>query len=179
MCQIPLSPSVNLLNDQQRNTLLALGIAVGMISIPLTWFTAKAIQVEGRMQVFFMQTVESMLEQVDPDLEEVNQVEINAWEGQIEFPFKTPLWIIVCIAIGAGVLQLMRSSEMFEVPLTIVWLAALTACAWIGGTFLYVLSTKVAELGVGAFLGLASGCIPLLCLVVPPAKAEASPTHGA
>ncbi len=165
------------MNDQQRNTLLALGIAVGLISIPLTWFTAKAVQIEGRFQGL-AQTVESVLEEINPEIEEANKVHINGWEGQIGFPITTPLWVIICVAIGAGALQLMRSSEMFDVPLPIVWLAALAACAWIGGTFVYVLSTQVAELGVGAFLGLASGCIPLLCLVVPSKKEEASPMSG-
>lgn len=165
------------MNDQQRNTLLALGIALGLISIPLTWFTAKAVQVEGRWQVLF-QAVEAALEEVSPELEEANEVQVTGWEGRIDVPISTPLWVIVCIALGAGVLQLMRSSDMFDVPAPIVWLAALVACAWIGGTFIYVLKTQAAELGVGAFLGLASGVIPLLCLVVPKSKAENASTSG-
>lgn len=153
--------------DQYRNTLLALGIALGLVSIPLTWLVADAVRVEGLAEI----AVSAFETAVG---EEVNTVEVTGRDGTVNYPITAPLWLLVCIAVGAGVLQLMRGSEMFAVPLVIAWIVALAGCAWIAGTIIHVLRNDTAEVAAGAWLGLASSVIPVVCLLIPSPKREAT-----
>lgn len=152
--------------DQYRNTLLALGIALGLVSIPLTWFVAEAVQEDGFLR-FAVDALELAVG------EEVNTVEVTGRDGQVDYPVTAPLWVLVCIAIAAGVLQLMRNSELFAVPHVIAWIVSIAGCAWIAGTIVTVIRENTAEVAIGAWLGLASAVIPVMCLLIPTAESEA------
>ncbi len=150
------------MTQPQKNTALAFAIVAALISLPLTWMTIRATpQIQGGLG--------DLGELFGAMLGEMT-VNVTGLSGHLTFPFKTPIWLIVAVAIAANVLQLMRNSKVFAIPRFAEWVAALVAIAWIGLAVTLALFSGKATIGVGSLLGLASAVIPILCLAIPSSK---------
>lgn len=150
------------MNPKQKNTLLAAGIVSGLISLPMTWMTIRnaPMQIEGGFGNLFDSAFQGMT------------FDVTGLNGHVTLLFKTPLWFVVAVAVGANVLQLMRSSDAFAIPRIALWIIAVVAAIWITIPIMMALSSGRATLGIGWFLGLCCAAAPLLCLVVPDTKVE-------
>lgn len=104
------------MNAKQKNSLLAAAIVAGLLSLPMNWLTIRGAQVEGGFGMFFPGNL---------------TVDVTGLSGYVTFLFKTPLWFIVCVAISAGVLQLMRYTQAFAVPKFAEWAVAVVGLVWI------------------------------------------------
>lgn len=152
---------------QQRNTALAAAILAGVLSLPLTWMTIRGAQVQSPLGDMFNSAFGPMT------------VSITGLNGHVTFLAKTPIWLIVGVAIAASVLQLMRHSAAFAIPRAAEWLSAILAVAWVSIVIVLALLSDTASIGVGSLLGLLSAVIPLACLIVPTSARTASSESSA
>jgi hypothetical protein len=153
------------MNTRQRNTALVAAIAAGLASLPLTWMTIQNVSFQGGLGYSFNFLFGSM------------NLDVTALNGHVTLLVKTPLWFVVCIAIGASVVQLMKNSRSFEIPNMVEWIVAIVANIWtIVPMGMVVLSGK-AGLGIGALLGLSCALTPLVCLVMTDNKRPGDEQH--
>src|SRR5262245_37985838 len=134
------------MNEKQKNTLLAAGIVSGVVSLPMTWMTIHnaEMQMGGGLGNLFNSAFPGMT------------FDLTALNGHVTMLVKTPLWFVVGVAIAANVMQLMRSSAMFAISRTALWIVAIVAALWITIPILLALSSGKATLGIGWLLGLFS-----------------------
>jgi len=140
-----------------RVTLLVVGIAAGLLSIPMTWFSIQNAQLN--------------LPFPGASLPSGMSFDVTGINGSITALIKIPIWMLSLSAVSAGVLQLLRKDETFPVSKILDGTLAGIACVWIA---IGILTSMVkASLGLGAILGLTAAVIPLVCMWVgetPPAK---------
>ena len=148
----------------QRNTLLAVGIVCGLLALPTTWLT-----IDGG-EISFEGPGGNSLE-LDFGLPGMN-LAVTGLNGFVDLPVRTPLWLIISVAIGAGVLQLLRGTGQFALPPALLWITAGFVALWVLAVLIMALSNGKASLGIGALLGLASAVIPLVSLCVATAGAK-------
>ena len=87
--------------------------------------------------------------------------------GKLTLLVETPLWFVVGVAVVAGVLQLMRYSQMFAIPKFAEWATAIVGAAWTGIPMIMMLFSGQVTVGIGWPLGMLCAAVPLLCLIVP------------
>ena len=145
------------MNPRQRNSLLAAGIAAGVVSLPMTWMTIRnaEMQIEGGFGDMFNSAFQDMT------------INVTGLNGTLTFLFSTPLWFVIGFATAANVLQLMRSSELFAIPSFVLWLFAIVSLVWITIPILSALTSGKVTLGLGWFLGLFCAGAALASLLVP------------
>lgn len=145
------------MNAKQKNTLLAVGIVSGLLSLPMTWMTIynAEVQVGGGLGNAFNTAFQNMI------------FNVTGLNGQVTVFFTAPLWFVVGVAIAANVMQMMRSSGAFAIPKIALWVFAVVAAVWITIPMLLVLSSGKATLGIGWFLGVFCAAAPLICVSVP------------
>ena len=80
------------------------------------------------------------------------------------------LWFVVGVAIAANALQLMRSSNAFEISKAALWIVAIVAAVWMTIPLFVALFSGKATLGIGCLLGLCCAATALLCLSVTDAE---------
>ena len=154
------------MTQPQKNTVLVFAIVAGLASLPLTWMTIRAAQFEGGVGGILNAALGGMT------------LDVTGLNGHVTFLVETPIWLIVAVAIGANVLQLMRHSAMFAIPAWAEWLTALVATAWVSVAVFIAWFSDQATLGVGTLLGLFCAMAPLLCLAISTPAQEAKP-HAA
>ncbi|QDT45878.1 hypothetical protein Pan241w_60060 [Gimesia alba] len=143
-----------------KNTAAVFAILAGLISLPLTWMTISGVQLNGQL--------------VNGDLGNpisfpfpIGNINVTGFNGHITLFIKTPIWLVISIAIVANVLQLMHKSVQFAVPHFAQWLTALFGFTWISMAICVVLFSDKAGLGIGSLLGLFCAAVALICLVIP------------
>lgn len=149
------------MKQQHKNSLLALAIGCGLLSLPMTWMTIRGAQIQGGFGELFNSAFGGMT------------IDVTGLNGHITFLVKTPIWFIVLLAIAASVLQLVKESKMFAIPRAGAWGVACLAVVWVGIAIVMALSSGKASLGIGALLGLTSAAIPMAMLLVPTPTPEA------
>ncbi|WP_339748157.1 hypothetical protein [uncultured Rubinisphaera sp.] len=147
------------MTQPQKNTALAAAIVAALLSLPLTWMTIQNAEIQGGFGNMF-NYLGGMT------------INVTGLNGNVTFLFKTPIWFIVCIAIGASVLQLMAGSKSFAIPRFAQWATAIIATTWIGLAVIIAISSDKATLGIGALLGLLSAIIPMVCLFMSTSASE-------
>lgn len=157
------------MTQPQKNTSLALAIALGLISLPLTWMTIRGATFQGGPADVLNLAFREMIE----------TVEITALDGYVTLLFKAPIWSIVCVSILASVLQLMRSSEVFAIPRLAEWATSFAGLAWMSLAVVCVVSSGKASLSIGCLLGLTAAVIPVVCLAVPLSPSNPPAPHDA
>lgn len=145
------------MTQPQKNTALASAIVAGVISLPLTWMTIRPETMESPLN----------LNDILNSPFRVMTFNVTGFNGHVTFPFRTPIWFIVGIAIAANVLQLMQNSKMFAISRVAEWLTSIIAVAWVLVVIIVALLSDRASLGIGSVLGLASAVIPIVCLAIP------------
>ncbi len=145
------------MNQKQKNTLLAAGIVSGLVSLPMTWMTIRnaEMQIPAGLGNLFDSAFQGMA------------FDVTGLNGHVTLLVKTPLWFVIAIAIGANVIQIMRSSNAFAIPRIALWIVAVLAAVWVTIPISFALSSGKATVGVGWFLGLFCAAAPLACLFVP------------
>jgi hypothetical protein len=145
------------MKQQHKNSLLALAIISGLLSLPTTWMTIHGAQFQGGFAEMLNPVVGGMT------------VPVTGLNGHFTFLVKAPIWFITLVAIAASIVQLMRGSKTFAVPAAVEWGIACVAVGWVGLALVVALSSGKASLGIGAFLGLFSAATPLAMLLLPSA----------
>ncbi|WP_417395955.1 hypothetical protein [Gimesia chilikensis] len=153
------------MTQPQKNTALAAAILAGLLSLPLTWMTIQNAQIQGGFGNMFNSLGGISLN-------------VTGLNGHVRFLFKTPIWLIVCMAMLANVLQLMAGSKSFTIPRLIQWATAMIATAWIGLTVILAISSDQATLGIGALVGAMSAAIPVVCLYLSSPESERQSSTG-
>lgn len=143
-----------------KNTAAVFAILAGLISLPLTWMSISGAQLNGQL--------------VNGDLGNpfsfpfpIGNINVTGFNGHITVLFKSPIWLIVSIAIASNVLQLMQNTVQFAVPRFAQWLTALFGVLWICMAIGVTLFSDKASLGIGSLLGLFCASVALFCLVAP------------
>jgi uncharacterized paraquat-inducible protein A len=152
------------MNSKQKNTALVASTVSGLFSLPLTWMTIPnaPLQVGGVVGDFFNSVFQGL------------SVEVTGLNGYVTVFIKTPLWFVVCIAIGASLLQLIRHSTVFAIPRLALWGTAMVAVIWTSIPVGLILITGKASVGVGWLLGIFCALVPLVCLILPVRDANAA-----
>jgi hypothetical protein len=155
------------MSPKQKNTALVAAIVSGLFSLPLTWMTLRnaQMQIGGGIGDLISSTFPGFA------------FDVTGLNGHVTLLLKTPLWFIVCIAISASVLQLMRPSQTFAIPRLAMWGTAIVGVVWTTVPVTIVLVTGKASVGIGWLLGLFCAFVPLVCLLRPSRDANAT-THG-
>ena len=163
----------------QKNTLLASAVLAGLISLPMTWMTFSNASISS--PVLNMPNGAEISFNM-PSL----QLNANGLNGSVRLLFQTPFWFVMATAILAALLQLARSTELFEVPKWAAWVAAGLATAWISVTWLTGLFSSKASVGIGLLPATYAAVVPLVTLFLkpespptPPADAEPPPPMAA
>jgi len=146
--------------QQHKNSLLALAIVAGLLSLPMTWMTIRGAQIQGGFGEMFNSALGGMT------------FDVTGLNGHLTFLVKTPIWFIILVAIAASVVQLMRGSKTFAIPSAVEWGLACVAVAWVGFAFVVPLFSDQASFGMGALLGLFAAATPLAMLCLPTAEVE-------
>ncbi len=97
------------MNQQTKNTMLVVAILAGLLSLPTTWMTIRNAQFQGGMGEMFNTAFNNMT------------IDVTGLNGHVTFLVKTPIWLIVVLAIAASAMQLMQASQAFAVPQLLVW----------------------------------------------------------
>jgi hypothetical protein len=146
--------------QQHKNSLLALAIVAGLLSLPMTWMTIRGAQILGGFGEMFNFAFDGMT------------IDVTGLNGHLTFLVKTPIWFIILVAIAASVVQLMRGSKTFAIPSAVEWGIACVAVAWVGLALVIALFSGKASLGIGALLGLFAAATPFAMLCLPSAAAD-------
>jgi hypothetical protein len=156
------------MTQPQKNTVRAIAIVCGLLSLPMTWMTVTGATMQGP----FGQSLGSPFGGMT-----INVTGIN---GSLTFLVKTPIWFIVGVAIAANALQLMRNTKVFAVPPVAEWVTAIGGVGWVVIAILSAVGSAKATLGIGAILGLVCAGGALLCLVIksPPVEQSSDPGSG-
>ena len=147
------------MTQPQKNTALAAAIVAALLSLPLTWMTIQNAQIQGGFDNMF-NSFGGMT------------INVTGLNGHLTFLFKTPIWLVVCVAILANVLQLMAGSKSFAIPGFAQLGTAIIATLWVGLAIIIAISSSDATLGIGALLGLLSTVIPLVCFFMSSPASE-------
>jgi hypothetical protein len=145
------------MKQQHKNSLLALAVVAGLLSVPMTWMTIRGVRMPGDLGDFF----NSVLNEV--------AVEVTGLNGHFTLFIRTPIWFVVLVAIAASVVQFMRQSSTFAIPQAVEWGTAVLAVAWIVPALAIALYAGKASIGMGAILGLLSAATPIAMLCLPTA----------
>jgi hypothetical protein len=153
------------MTQPQKNTLRVIAIVSGLLSLPLTWMTLSGATMQGPFGQSFGSPFGGMT------------INVTGLNGSITFLVKTPIWLIVGVAIVANALQLMRNTKVFAVPPAAEWGTAVVAVGWAIIANLLAIGAAKATLGIGALLGLACAGGALVCLVIksPPEVKSSDP----
>jgi hypothetical protein len=143
---------------KQKNSLLAVGIVVGLLSLPTTWLTIHDATIGSPFPGEMGKQFGSIT---------LGTLPVSGLAGSVTFPVEAPLWFLVGLAIFAGVLQLMQHSPIFAIPKFVEWAAAIAGIVWMCVPMVVTLFSGQATLGIGCLLGLCCAAMPLVCLVVP------------
>lgn len=149
------------MTQPQKNTALLAAIVMGVLSIPMTWMTVPASQMQGGFG--------DVMNSFGP-----MSLDITGLNGHVTFIIKTPLWFPVGMAVAASILQLMSPSDSFAIPTALERILAVFALSWISLAIVLVVFSAKATLGIGALLGLASAVISVVCLKVIPENTATS-----
>lgn len=156
------------MNAKQRNTLLVSGIVSSLLSLPLTWMTISGVELQG-----------PFLDQLSGSFAGFS-FDVTGLNGFVTLLFNVPIWLVVCIAIAASALQLMRASNNFAVSTTVIWVTAIAGVVWAVIPVGISLSSGKATLGVGTLFGWFGAIAPFISLMrlQPESSAlHASGTH--
>lgn len=160
VCRETIENRDQMMTQPQKNTAAVFAIIAGLISLPLTWMTISGAQLNGQL--------------VNGDHGNpvsfpfpISNINVTGFNGHITLFFKTPVWLVVSIAIVSNILQLMHNTVQFAVPRFAQWLTALFGVTWICMAILVVLFSNEASLGIGSLLGLFCAAVALICLVIP------------
>jgi len=140
-----------------KNSTRVAAIISGLMSLSMPWMTIHNAQLrfgDGQGDVF--SSAPSGL-----------SLTVTALNGYVTFLAKTPLWFIVCAAVGANVAQFMANSRYFAIPRPMEWAIAVLACFLIVLLAVVAIGTGQATLGIGWCLGLFCAAVPILCLARP------------
>jgi hypothetical protein len=143
------------MNAKQKNSLLAVGLIAGLLSLPTTWLTIHNAQIGGDFGKLFGSTFNGM------------SVPVTGLNGKLALLVEAPLWFVVGVAVVAGVLQLMRHSQTFAIPKVAEWATAVVGVVWTSIPIIVVLFSGQVSPGVGWPLGMFCAAAPLVCLIVP------------
>lgn len=152
------------MNVRQKNTALVAAIVSGIISLPLTWMTIST--------PLFPNSTGGSIPFPLP-IQVTSQFEVTAFNGSVTFLVTTPIWLVVCIAIAASVIQFMRQSRAFEIPSFVVWGVAIVALVWTTLPVLIAVFSGGASPSIGWLFGLICAALPLACLIFPTKGAAA------
>ena len=83
------------MKQQHKNSLLALAIFCGLLSLPMTWLTIRDAQIQSGFGEMFNSAFGGIT------------IDVTGLNGHLTFLVKTPIWFIVLLAIAASSLQLM------------------------------------------------------------------------
>lgn len=155
------------MTQPQKNTLRAIAIVVGLLSLPMTWMTLTG----GTMRSPFGETLGFPVGGMT--------INVTGLNGSITFLVKTPVWFVVGVAILANALQMMKNTKVFAVPAAAEWVTAILAVGWVTVAILVGIGSEKASLGIGAVLGLVCAAIPLVCLLVKSPPEEVAVVEGA
>lgn len=150
------------MTQPQKNTLRAIAIVAGLLSLPLTWMTLTGATMRGPFGESMGAPFGGMT------------INVTGLNGSLTFLVKTPIWFVIGLAIAANALQLMRNTKVFAVPPVAEWVSAVVALVWVSMAILIALGSEKAGLGIGALVGLVCAAIPVVCLVIksPPESAN-------
>jgi hypothetical protein len=148
------------MKQQYKNSLLALAIVVGLLSLPMTWMTIRGAQIQGGFGEMFNSVFGNMT------------FDVTGLSGHVTFLVETPIWFIILVTIAASVVQLMRGSKTFAIPSVVEWGLACVAVAWVGLALVLALFSDQVSLGMGALLGLFAAATPFVMLCLPTAAAD-------
>lgn len=142
---------------RQKNTLLVTAILAGLVSLPLTWMTIHnpQLQLGGGMN--------GLTEMFGTPI----SFDVTGLNGHVTMLIKAPLWFVVCVAMGASVLQLMQNSKVFAVPTIVAMFAAVIGMVWTAAPIVPALVTGKGTPGIGWLLAMYCAAVPLACLAVP------------
>ncbi len=143
------------MNTKQRNTFLASAIASGLFSLPATWMHFRN----------FESRVGAIGEQRSTVLRGVSH-SVTGVDGDVSFLFTVPIWVVVCIAIGASLLHFMRESDRFAVSMWAIWATGSFAIAWMVVPLAVSLTPDHTILGIGTLLGIYCAAVPLICAIL-------------
>lgn len=144
---------------RQKNTLLVTAILAGLMSLPLTWMTIHNAQ----FQFGGMNGLNQMFGNELPAM----SFDVTGLNGHVTMLIKAPLWFVVCVAIGAGVLQLIQHSRMFAVPMFAARGAAVIGLVWTMVPIVPAMLTGKGTPGIGWLLAMYCAAVPVVCLAVP------------
>lgn len=156
------------MKQPHKNSLLALAIVSGLLSLPTTWMTIHGAQFQGG---FGNMRDPAFGEMFNPVFGQM-KIDVTGLNGHFTFLVETPIWFITLVAIAASIVQLMRGSKIFAIPAAVEWSIACVAVGWVGLAIITALFSGKASLGIGSILGLFSAATPLAVLFVPSAATE-------
>jgi len=142
------------MTQPQKNTLRAIAIVAGLLSLPLTWMTLTGATMRGPFGNSMGSPFGGMT------------INVTGLNGSLTFLVKTPIWLVIGMAIAANALQLMRNTKVFAVPPVAEWGTAVVALVWVSMAILIALGSEKAGLGIGALVGLVCAAVPVVCLVI-------------
>ena len=190
---------------RQKNTLLVTAILAGLMSLPLTWMTIHnaRVQSEGgvNIRLGFISAHDHNAELkfgggmndrggMNAHIEmfgapySAMSFDVTGLNGHVTMFFNAPLWFVICVAIGANVLQLMQHSRLFTVPTFAAWGTALIGIVWTSAPIGLTLVTGKATPGIGWLPAMYCAAAPIVCLSVltrsvnDAAHADAAPNGG-
>ncbi len=105
------------MDDKQRNTLLAVGVASGLLSLPMPWLVFRIPGAFGG----------GPLVDVADDL----YANVTGLNGTALLLISVPIWFVMVFAILANLLQFKCFSEMIVIPRAVLWAFAIFSEAWI------------------------------------------------
>jgi hypothetical protein len=149
------------MNPKKQNSLLLAAIVSGLIALPLPWMTIHNAQLMPEVGGFPAMSMQLMT------------LDVNGFNGSFTLLVKLPIWFVVCIAVGASAIQLLRQTQSFEVPKNAEWLMAWAGIIWTAGPLVALFTGRVTP-GIGWLLGLFCSAVPLYCLMT----ASSSPTRS-
>lgn len=153
------------MNTKQRNTFLASAIAAGLFSLPATWMQFRNFETR----------VGAIGERRKAVLHGASH-DVTGLDGDVSFLFPVPIWVVVCVAIGASLLHFMRESDHFAVSRWAIWATGSFAIVWMVIPLAVSLSPDHTILGIGTLLGIYSAIVPLIC-AIPSRREPTNSTH--
>ena len=129
-------------------TLLAISVLAGVLSLPLEWFTLTNVVVDSSS---FSGSV-------------------SALDGASLFAI--PVWAIVAIAIIAGLLQLLDATRFCAIPRFVTLSFAIIALIAMSVTIIFPIAAHGVTANEGAFFGFLSAAIPTIALAIGMQKNE-------
>ena len=133
------------------------GMIASLVSLPLTWFTLKS-------------TMGDMTGMPGLGGAMSFSVSANGFKGLL---FGIPIWLVMLVAAGAGLLQYLRAIGKFEAPPAAEWGTAIGAAAILALGMIRLITAGLMP-GIGMLLGLAGAAVPIVCLAMPTQGGETS-----